>query len=148
MPQEQPEAAALLRGERQPSRGGQVRGPPALGQFAGDGCHSARLQRLFHGEERVPDRGRPDKKETRRIEPEQRAAFAVQDTRFERGIILLDPDDGPRNRKDAKPQAESGHGAEVAWGGRGQFVQLAETEAALQHTVDGRETESHAAGRR
>src|SRR6267154_5519219 len=78
--------------EREAARGGQVGGLALFGQFSDHG--DSRFQRFFHGEEHVFRLGRAHEKKPRRRKPEEITAESIWRARFERGEILLHPDDG------------------------------------------------------
>jgi hypothetical protein len=135
MAKKEREPAPLLCRERQPPCRGQVGGFAVFRHLAHNRVYAARLQRFFHGVERVLRRSRADEEQTRRIEAVERTACAMEDARFECREILLHPNDHAAG-KCAKPEPESCRGAQIARQSRRQLMGLAPPKPAAEERID------------
>ena len=135
--EKQSKPAALLRSQRKPARGGQIRFLADFGQFA-DGCgDTARLEGLLHRPQRIARGGGPHHDQPRRREAEEIAAQTVQRAGLERGEILLYPDNGTfaRRCEYRERQSKSDGRAGMEGSRRAQLVQFAQGEAAVKSPI-------------
>lgn len=90
--QKQAKPAPLLRGKREPARGGQIGRLPLLRELPDHRRDAACLHGFFHCPERVARGGCPHHQQPRGSEPEEITAQPIKRARLENGEILLHPD--------------------------------------------------------
>ena len=124
---------ALLRREREPARGGQIGGLAVFGELSD--YRDARLEQFFHGEQHVLRLGCAYEEKPRWRESEEIAAEPIGCACFERGVILLHPDDGAA-REHGERKRKTGRRAVMEMTLRAELMHLAKRQSATERAID------------
>lgn len=143
MAEEQAEAAAFARGEREPARHRQIGGGIVM-EFGDDGGERAALERLLHRPERITGTrdARDDQLPHRQAEKIETRAIEI--AALAAGKVGLDPERWPASRTGQRRhrQRKTASCAEIERPAGMEFVQSAAAKPATEHGIERRHADS------
>ena len=143
MAQQKPKAVALLSGEDQAARDGEIERIRVRRKLADDGGEGAALERLGHGPKRIVGVADAQMGEVGEAEAELGKAGNLRVAAFPSGEIVLDQKDMLALGAGGEGAGKAGGGREVAGRGRDDLMHGGARDATAQSFVQGLNIEGH-----